>query len=88
MTDISINEGIDAVRNTLNRCWFEEGKCVKGIATLENYKKQWNDGHGCWSSLPVHNFASHVADAFRMLAVGFNRIANKGPLAEEWRSLQ
>ena len=24
VTDIGINEGIDAVRNLLNRCWFDE----------------------------------------------------------------
>lgn len=69
---------IDAVRNLLNRCWFDEVKCAKGITALESYKKQWNDRHGCWSSLPVHNFASHGADAFRMLAVGIRKLANKG----------
>lgn len=34
-----------------------------GIKALENYKKEWNDLHGCWSSHPLHNFASHGADA-------------------------
>jgi hypothetical protein len=86
--DISINEGIDAVRNLLNRCWFDEMKCAKGITALENYKKQWNDRHGCWPSHPLHNFASHGADAFRMLAVGIRRLENKGLSTEEWRSLR
>lgn len=45
--DISINEGIDAVRNMLNRCWFDEVKCAKGVTALKSYKKQWNDRHGC-----------------------------------------
>lgn len=86
--DIGINEGIDAARNILNRCWFDEAKCAKGITSLESYKKQWNDRHGCWSSLPLHNFASHGADAFRMLAVGIGKLANKGLSAEEWRDLR
>ena len=86
--DIGINEGIDAVRNMLNRCWFDEVKCGKGITALENYKKQWNDRHGCWSSQPLHNFASHGADAFRMLAVGIGKLANKGLTAEEWRQMR
>lgn len=86
--DIGINEGIDAVRNLLNRCWFDEIKCAKGITMLENYKKQWNDRHGCWSSLPLHNFASHGADAFRMLAVGIVKLGSKGLSAEEWRKLR
>ncbi|MBA3816075.1 MAG: terminase [Parachlamydiaceae bacterium] len=86
--DIGINEGIDAVRNLLNRCWFDEIKCVKGITALENYKKQWNDRHGCWSSLPLHNFASHGADAFRMMAVGLGKLESKGLTATEWRQLR
>ncbi len=86
--EIGINEGIDAVRNILNRCWFDEAKCAKGVTTLESYKKQWNDRHGCWSSLPLHNFASHGADAFRMMAVGLGKLESKGLSAEEWRNLR
>lgn len=44
--------------------------------------KRQNDRHGCWSSHPLHNFASHGADAFRMLAVGIGKLANKGLSAE------
>ncbi len=86
--DIALIDGIDAVRNTLNRCWFDEIKCASGIKALESYKKEWNDRHGCWSSRPLHNFASHGADAFRMLAVGTGRLGNKGLSAEEWRNLR
>lgn len=63
-------------------------KCVKGIIALENYKKQWNDHHGCWASLPLHNFASRGADAFRMLSVGIGKLGGKGLSSEEWRSLR
>ncbi len=86
--DIGVNEGIDAARNILNRCWFDEIKCAKGVTALESYKKEWNDRHGCWSSLPLHNFASPGADAFRMFAVGIGKLVNKGLTAEEWRSLR
>lgn len=41
--DIGINEGIDAARNLLPRCWFDEEKCGQGISSLDNYKKEWND---------------------------------------------
>jgi len=86
--DIALIEGIDAVRNILNRCWFDETKGALGIKALENYKKEWNDRYGCWSSQPLHNFASHGADAFRMLAVSMGRLVNKGLSSEEWRSLR
>jgi hypothetical protein len=88
VSHIALIEGIDAVRNTLNRCWFDEIKCSSGIKALENYKKEWNDRHGCWSNCPLHNFASHGADAFRMLAVAIGKLTSKGLSAEDWKSLR
>ena len=70
--------GIDEVRNILNRCWFDEKRCEKGIKALENYKKEWDERHGCWRSQPLHNFASHGADAFRTLATGLCYIVDTG----------
>ena len=87
--DIALIEGIDAVRNLLNRGWFDEVKCATGIKALESYKKEWNDRHNCWSSRPLHNFASHGADAFRMLAVSLNKLNSQpGLTAEEWKALR
>lgn len=67
---VDIVPGIDAARGILNRCFFDEAKCSQGIKCLENYKKEWDDKHGCWRSSPLHNWASHCADAFRTLATG------------------
>ncbi len=69
---LEIIAGIDSVRNILNRCWFDENKCGKGIKALENYKKEWDDRHACWRSQPLHNWASHCADSFRTLATGLH----------------
>jgi hypothetical protein len=71
---ISIDEGIDAVRHTLQKCWFDAEKCSQGIKALESYRRKWNDSQGCWSSSPHHDQYSHCADAFRILCVGFNRV--------------
>jgi hypothetical protein len=74
------------VRNILNRCWFDEGKCSKGIKAIENYKKEWNDRAGCWASQPLHNWASHGADAFRTLATGLYYIQGQRTQAEVERA--
>jgi phage terminase large subunit len=66
---VKVIEGIDAVRNILNRCWFDEEKCAVGIRMIENYKRAWDDKNGCWKDDPVHNEASHGSDAFRYLAL-------------------
>lgn len=69
-----IIEGIDAVRLLLPRCWFDEHRCANGVKALENYKKEWNDRYGCWATKPLHNWASHGADAFRVLALSIRSI--------------
>ena len=74
---LPVIEGIDAARTIFNRCWFDESKCAKGISALENYKKEWNERLGCWDSKPLHNFASHGADAFRILAVTLKEVERK-----------
>lgn len=70
---MGIIQGIDLVRGIFNRCWFDQEKCKDGLRALENYKKEWNDRMGCWASQPLHNWASHGADAFRTLATGMNK---------------
>jgi hypothetical protein len=67
-------EGIDMVRNILHRCWFDEKKAAGVIVALDNYKKEWDDKHGCWRSSPLHNQYSHGADAFRYLVCGLSYI--------------
>jgi hypothetical protein len=86
--DLALIDGINAARNLLNRCWFDEVKCDSGIKALEGYRKEWNDRYGCWGSKPLHSFASHGADAFRMMSVSLSKLNNKGLTANEWKQLR
>ncbi len=74
---VEIIPGIDAVRAMMHKCWFDEKKCIQGIKCLENYKKDWDDRHGCWRTKPLHNWSSHGADAFRTLATGIHLITGQ-----------
>lgn len=74
---VDIIPGIDAVRNMLSRCWFDEKKCDKGLKAIDNYKKDWDDRNACWRSKPLHNWSSHGADALRTLATGLNYVEEK-----------
>ena len=86
---VALIPGIDQVRNILNRCWFDESKCSKGIKALENYKKEWNDRAGCWASQPLHNWASHGSDALRVLATGLHYVTGpKYDVQDEVRQRQ
>lgn len=91
VTKVGVIQGIDAVRNLLNRCWFDEVKCAQGIKAMEAYKKEWDEKHACWRSQPLHNWASHCADAFRTLVVGLINVmntvkANDGQHIQQWNN--
>lgn len=63
--ELSLEDGIEAVRSALPRCIFDEERCARGIAGLEHYRKEWDPVHGVWKDVPLHDWASHPADAFR-----------------------
>jgi phage terminase large subunit len=64
-----VTEGIKAARLLMARCWFDEEKCSRGLEALRHYKSSFNKQLGEFTGVPVHDWASHGADAFRGLAV-------------------
>jgi hypothetical protein len=61
---------IEETRNFISTCYFDEVKCTEGLTCLENYRKDWDEKLGAFKRSPLHNWASHGADAFRTGAVG------------------
>jgi phage terminase large subunit len=68
---LSVQDGIQAVRLTLPKCWFDENNCREGIEALRQYQKEFNEDTKSFKSSPRHDWASHPADAFRMLALSW-----------------
>lgn len=75
----SVDDGIEAVRNLLSKCWFDEKKCDKGIEALRNYSKDFDETRKVYRNRPRHDWASHGADAFRQLAVSYNDFKEEEP---------
>jgi len=65
-----LEDGINAVRLILPRCWFDAEKCSRGIEALRQYRKAWDDERKVFSERPEHDWTSHPADGFRYLAIG------------------
>ena len=71
----SIEEGINAVRMTLARCYFDFDKTKEGLDALRQYR--WAvDDKGVAKNRPEHNWTSHSADAFRYLCTGLQETKN------------
>jgi hypothetical protein len=84
----SLLDGINVVRTTLSKCWFDKNKCKEGLICLESYSKKWSNNLGGFTSEPVHNEASHGADAFRYLCVGLKKISPSGSLDNDYKALR
>lgn len=82
VSDVGVDEGIDAARIIFQRLWFDEKNCSLGLKALNAYRRQWNEKQGCWGAKPLHNFASHAADAFRILAVGLDCIIGGSDMSD------
>ncbi len=60
-----VADGINAVRLMLARCWFDAERCGRGLEALKQYRRDWDASRQVWRERPLHNWASHAADAFR-----------------------
>jgi len=65
----TLDDGIHAVRMLLPKCWFDAKRCADGLESLKHYRKDLNTRLNEWKDTPLHDAASHAADAFRLLAV-------------------
>jgi len=82
---LSLQDGIQAARKTLPRCWFDEEACATGIDALGQYQREWDDKTKCFRNTPRHDWTSHPADAFRYLSIMWQQEAEpkpKGPLVD------
>jgi hypothetical protein len=62
-------EGIQAARKTFPYCRFHATRCDKGLASLRNYHREWDDEKKMFLDHPSHDWSSHDADAFRYLSL-------------------
>ncbi|MDO8534713.1 MAG: PBSX family phage terminase large subunit [Xanthobacteraceae bacterium] len=67
---LTVAEGINAARMLIPRCWFDAGRCAPGLKALRNYRRQYIEDRKTFSDIPLHDWTSDAADAFRYLAMG------------------
>lgn len=89
--DVSIQDGIEAVRTALSRVCIEEKAAGPLIKALENYRQEFDIKRKVYKSNPLHDWSSHYADAMRYLCVSLNKL-RPGTSAEDldrrWRESQ
>lgn len=79
----SVDDGIAQVRFALRKCWFNATRCADGVKALRQYRSDWDEKRQVLKPVPLHDWTSHAADAFRYLCIGLGRyLIDRQPLAD------
>lgn len=81
--DVSIIDGIEAVRSAFAKTWMDEKLCAPLIKALENYRQEYDVKRKVYKSQPLHDNSSHFADAMRYLCVSLAKTKD-GSSADDW----
>jgi len=67
---VLIEDGIEAARTIIPRCYFDLKQCSVLVEALRQYRKDYDEKRKVYRDKPLHDWTSHAADAFRYLALG------------------
>jgi hypothetical protein len=72
--NLPLQDGIQAVRSMIPRCWFDKERCARGLEALRQYRRHYDAKREEYHAAPVHDWTSHYADALRYFAVGYTPV--------------
>lgn len=71
LTRVSVADGLQAGRTTINAAKFHAGnddrgqRVTAGIEGLRNYRREWDDERKTFRETPIKDWAEHIGSAFR-----------------------
>lgn len=71
-------DAIEAGRSFFSRCYFDAERCADGLDRLSLYRYKWDEKSQTFTREPMHDFASHGANAFETLARGVKKGYGQG----------
>ena len=83
--DHALQDGINAARLTIPQARFDRANCKQGIEALKQYRKEWDEERKVFKITPRHDWASHAADSWRYLAMGWRAL--RAPVPEPKRDV-
>jgi len=85
---LAVEDGIQAARTMIPKCWFDADNCTRGVEALRQYRRDFDEKLKTWRGRPLHDWTSHGADAFRYLAVGYRSQSDWGePIRRNLRGI-
>ena len=77
--NLSVQDGIEAVRMTLPYCHFATPQCSTAIEALRTYRRKYNDLLQRFEDKPLHDWCSDFADSFRYSVLVADKVRLKPP---------
>jgi len=74
--ELSLQDGIEAARIVLPKCFFDEKATYDGLEHLRGYMREWDERTQTYRNRPKHDQHSHASDAFRYLALAAKPISS------------
>lgn len=82
-----VEDGINASRLALPRCYFDKTRCSAGIEALRQYRTEYDEKARAFKNNPRHDWTSHSADAFRYLAMGWREYDKPQPVTDKLKEM-
>lgn len=77
VVNMDILDGIEAARQILPLCYFDEKATAQGIEHLRGYSREWDDKAQVFRNKPKHDHHSHASDSFRYLALCAAKVSKR-----------
>ena len=84
--NMGLLDGIEAARQVIPFCWFQETATYEGVEHLRGYSREWDEKTGTFRPNPKHDAHSHASDAFRYFALVARQIKSRVTPARELRA--
>lgn len=79
---LPLDDGINSVRTTLPRMYFDGKKCAGLLTSLRSYRKEYDDVHKCYKNKPLHDWSSHFSSAMMYYCIGYRQVAKVKTVSE------
>lgn len=76
---VSVADGINAGRKTIQAAVFDKARCELGIEGLKNYRREWDDELKTFRENPVKDWAEHIGSSFRYLGLAWREAMVQQP---------
>lgn len=71
---VNFEDGIESLRYIFPKLRIHKANCQIGIRAMREYQREYDEVRACYKSKPLDNWATHIVDTLRYLAINYRRL--------------